>query len=58
MYCIAASKIPMTVPVRMEHTPKRVDMAFMVPHQVDSAPEPTAKEVQLITSPRQLVYVK
>lgn len=49
----------MTVPVRMEHTAKKVDMAFMVPHHVaDDTPEPTSSEVKVITVPRQLVYVR
>ena len=49
----------MTVPVRMEHTAKKVDMAFMVPHHVkDDVPEPTASDVRVITVPRQLVYVR
>lgn len=56
---ITAKKIPMTVPVRMEHTPKKVDMAFMVPHDVkDDAPDPTASDVKIVTVPRQLVYVR
>jgi len=55
----ASKKIPMTVPVRMEHTAKKVDMAFMVPHHVaDDTPEPTSSEVKVITVPRQLVYVR
>ena len=58
-FLISAKKIPMTVPVRMEHTAKKVDMAFMVPHHVkDDAPEPTASDVRVITVPRQLVYVR
>ena len=58
-FLISAKKIPMTVPVRMEHTAKKVDMAFMVPHHVkDDVPEPTASDVRVITVPRQLVYVR
>lgn len=49
----------MTVPVRMEHTPKKIDMAFMVPHHVkDDTPDPTAADVKVVTVPRQLVYAR
>lgn len=55
----ASKKIPMTVPVRMEHTLKKVDMAFMVPHHIkDDTPDPTAPDVKVITVPRQLVYCR
>ena len=55
---LIAAKIPMTVPVRMAHAPTQIDMAFMVPHDVSTAPQPTSPQLQVINQPEQLVYVR
>lgn len=55
----SGEKIPMTVPVRMEHSLRMVDMAFMVPrHYTNNTPQPLSNHIQVITEPRQLVYVR
>lgn len=48
----------MTVPVRMEYSPKYIDMAFMVPHEVENAPEPENPNLKVIIQPQQKVFVK